>query len=325
MSILKIAAFCAGVWLLAAAVSPSAVAADWPTKPVTILVPFASGGTGDIVARIVGQKLSRELGQSVIVDNRGGGGGTIATAMLARAAPDGYTLMIHHQGLAFNASLYDKLSFNTARDVMPLAYIGATPNVLVVTNSLPVKTVGEFLEYAKSNPGKINYGSGGFGSAGHLPMELLQSASGIKMEHVPYKGSGPALNDLMAGQIQTMLLTIPAVMPFIQADKVRALATSGKGRSPALPNLPTLDEAGVKGFEYEPWYGFFAPTGTPQPVVKKLRTAIEKVLKDPEVVSKFGQQGLEVKVMSGDQFSDIVNKDIVKWGKIIKTLGLKVE
>ncbi|MDB5762888.1 MAG: hypothetical protein JWQ21_1883 [Herminiimonas sp.] len=325
MSTRSIGRFFAALVLLAAVAAQPAAAADWPTRPVTILAPFASGGTVDIVARIVGQKLGRELGQSVIVDNRGGAGGTIATAMLAHAAPDGYTLMVHHQGLAFNASLYDKLSFDTTRDVMPLAYIGATPNVLVVTNNLPVKTVGEFLSYAHSKPGKINYGSGGFGSAGHLPMEVLQSASGIKMEHVPYKGSGPALVDLMSGQIQAMLLTIPAVMPYIQSGRVRAIATSGKRRSPALPKLPTLDEAGVKGFEYEPWYGFFAPAGTPQPVVQKLRAAIEKVLKDPEVVSKLGQQGLEVQTISQEQFSDIVSKDIVKWGKIIKTLGIKID
>lgn len=298
-------------------------AADYPTKPVTVLAPFAAGGTVDIVARIIGQKLSQELGQSFIVDNKGGAGGSIATGMLARAAPDGYTLMVHHVGLAFNASLYDKLPFDTARDVMPLAYIGATPNVLVVTNSLPVSTVPEFLALARKNPGTINYGSGGIGSAGHLPMEVLQGSTGVKLQHVPYKGSGPAITDLISGQIQAMLLTIPAVMPFIQSGRLKAIATSGSKRTPALPQLPTLNEAGVKGFDYAPWYGFFAPAGTPPAVVAQLHTAINKVLSDPEVVKTLGQQGLEVQTMSREQFAGIVTADIAQWSKTIRTLGIK--
>jgi len=298
-----------------------AAAADFPTKPITLLAPFAAGGTVDIVARIVGIRLGRELGQSVIVENRGGAGGTIGAGLLARAAPDGHTLMIMHQGLAFNASLYDKLPYDTVKDIMPLANIGMTPNVLVVTNALPVKTLDEFLNYAKTHP--VNYGSGGNGSAGHLPMEVLQSMTGAKLQHVPYKGSGPALNDLMSGQIQAMLLTIPAVMPHIQTNRVRAIVTSGKKRTPALPTLPTMDEAGAKGFDYSPWYGFFAPAGTPPDVVVKLHTAINKVLSDPEIVSKLGQQGLEIQTMSREQFGNVVTSDLAKWEKIIKKLDIK--
>ncbi|MDO8718180.1 MAG: tripartite tricarboxylate transporter substrate binding protein [Polaromonas sp.] len=307
--------------LAAGLVSPAA-AADFPTRPITLLAPFAAGGTVDIVARIVGLRLGQELGQSVIVENRGGAGGTIGAGMLARAAPDGHTLMITHQGLAFNVALYDKLPYDTVKDIMPLANIGMTPNVLVVTNSLPVKTLDDFLGYAKTKP--VNYGSGGHGSAGHLPMEVLQSMTGAKLQHVPYKGSGPALNDLMSGQIQAMLLTIPAVMPHIQGNRVRAIATSGQKRTPALPNLPTMDEAGIKGFDYSPWYGFFAPAGTPPDVVQKLHTAINKVLTDPEIVSKLGLQGLEVQAMPREQFGQIVTSDIAKWGKIIKKLDIKV-
>lgn len=301
--------------------SMPAAAVEWPTKPITLLAPFAAGGTVDIVARVVGTRLGRELGQSVIVENRGGAGGTIAAGMLTRATPDGHTLMITHQGLAFNVSLYDKLPYDTVKDIMPVANIGMTPNVLVVTNTLPVKTVGEFLSYAKTKP--VNYGSGGYGSAGHLPMEVMQSMTGAKLQHVPYKGSGPAMNDLMSGQIQAMLLTIPAVMPHIQAGRVRALSTSGQKRTPALPALPTLDEAGIKGFDYSPWYGFFAPAGTPPQVIQKLHGAINKVLMDPEIVSKLGEQGLEVQPMSREQFGDIVTSDIAKWGTIIKKLNIK--
>jgi tripartite-type tricarboxylate transporter receptor subunit TctC len=306
-----------------AAAARAVQAAEYPTRPVTVLAPFAAGGTVDIVSRIVCQKLSQELGQSFIVENKGGAGGTIATGMLARAAPDGYTLMVHHQGLAFNASLYDDLPFDTARDVMPLAYIGATPNVLVVTNSMPVSTVAEFLALARKSPGTINYGSGGIGSAGHLAMEVLQASTNVKLQHVPYKGSGPAITDLMAGQIQAMLLTIPAVMPYIQAGKLKAIATSGSRRTPALPQLPTLNEAGVKGFDYAPWYGFFAPAGLPPAVVARLHTAINNVLSDPEVVKTLGQEGLEVQTMSREQFAGIVTADIAQWGKTIRTLGIK--
>ncbi len=296
---------------------------DYPTKPITVLAPFAAGGTVDIVGRLLGQKLSLLLKQPMLIENRGGAGGTIATGMLARAAPDGYTLMLQHIGLAFNASLYDKLPFDTARDIVPLAYVGATPNVLVVTPGLPVHSVADFLAYAKANPDAINYGSGGKGSAGHLPMEVLQSSTGLRFTHVPYKGSGPAINDLMSGQIQAMLLTIPAVLPHIQSGRLRAIATSGLKRTPALPNLPTLDEGGVKGFDYAPWYGYFAPRGTPVAILDKLHATINKALQDAEIASKLGQQGLEVETMSRQQFADIVVRDTAAWGKTIRALGLR--
>ena len=299
----------------------SALAAEWPSRSITLLAPFSAGGTVDIVARVLANRLSRELGQTVIVDNKGGAGGTIGAGILARAVPDGHTLMLTHQGLAFNVSLYDKLPFDTAKDVVPGVCVGTTPNVLVVTNSLPVKTVDEFMAFAKSQP--VNYGSGGHGSAGHLSMEVLHSMTGAKLAHVPYKGSGPALTDLMSGQIQAMLLTIPSVMPLIQTGKVRAIATSALKRTPALPNLPTLDEAGIKGFDYAPWYGFFAPAGTPPAVLQKLHAAVNKVLSDPEIISKLGQQGLDVKTMTREQFAELVTADIAKWGKVIKKLDIK--
>jgi len=296
---------------------------DYPTKPITVLAPFAPGGTVDIVARLLGQRIGTLLKQPMLIENRGGAGGTIATAMLARAVPDGYTLMMHHMGLAFNASLYEKLPFDTARDIVPVAHAGATPNVLVVTPSLPINTVAEFLAYAKARPDAINYGSGGPGSAGHIPMEVLQSATGVRLTHVPYKGSGPAINDLVSGQIQTMLLTIPAVLQQIQAGRLRAIATSGLRRTPALPNVPTLDEAGVKGFNYAPWYGYFAPRGTPAATLNKLHSTINTALQDPDIASKLAVQGLEVEPMSRQQFADIVVRDTAVWGKTIRALGLK--
>src|SRR6202795_2978901 len=229
-------AFAALGCLLAAA---SALAQQYPARPVRMLVPFSAGGTVDIVARLLDAKLSADFGQPFIVENKAGAGGTIAASLLAKSPGDGYTLMLMHQGLAFNASLYPDLPYDTLRDLAPIAYVGATPNALVVTLSLPVKTVQEFLAYARANPGRIAYGSGGIGSAGHLSVELLQSLTGTRLTHVPYKGSGPAITDLISGQIQAMLLTMPAVMPYVKGGKVRAIATSGAHRSPALPELPT--------------------------------------------------------------------------------------
>ncbi len=297
---------------LLAGAARSQPATDYPIRSVTVLAPFAAGGTVDIVARLLVQKIGLEFGQTFIVDNRGGAGGRIATAMLAHAAPDGYTLMVQHMGLAFNAGLYQKLPYDT-RDVLPVAYIGSTPNVLVVTNNLPVKTFGEFVALAKAKPGDINYGSGGSGSAGHVAMEVLQAATGIKLTHVPYKGSGPAMVDLMAGQIQAMLLTIPAVMPYLQSGKLRGLVTSGQARSPALATLPTIAESGIRNFAYEPWYGLFAPRATPPAILDKLHASVNRALHDPEVAATLAQQGLETKPMQREQFATIVANDVVFW------------
>ncbi|HEY6240182.1 MAG TPA: tripartite tricarboxylate transporter substrate binding protein [Burkholderiales bacterium] len=300
-------------------------AQTWPTKPIHLLVPFAAGGSVDIVARLVGAKLGEDLGQPFIVENKGGAGGTIAAAQVAKAPGDGYTLMVMHQGLAFNASLYASLPYDTLQDLVPVAYIGATPNALVVTNSLPVSTPQEFLAYARANPGKLSYGSGGIGSAGHLSIEYLQSLTGIRLTHVPYKGSGPALTDLMSGQIQAMLLTMPAVMPYLKSGKLRAIATSGAKRSPALPALPTLEEAGVNGYEYTPWYGTFAPATLPKTLVARLNQACNKVLAERAIRDQLAQQGLEVQSMTSEQFAAILRADVAKWGKIIRTAGVRAD
>jgi len=308
--------------LLAAA---PAFAQGYPARPVRLLVPFSAGGTVDIVARLLGAKLSADLGQPFVVENKGGAGGTIAAAMLAKSPGDGYTLMLMHQGLAFNASLYSDLPYDTLRDLAPVAYVGATPNALVVTHSLPVNTVQEFLDYARASPGRIAYGSGGIGSAGHLSVELLQSLTGIRLTHVPYKGSGPALADLMSGQIQAMLLTMPAVMPYLKGGKVRAIATSGARRSPALPELPTLAEAGVPGYEYAPWYGMFGPGALAKPLVARLNSAVNASLADAGLREKLAQQGLEVQSMTSEQFAEIVRGDVARWEKIIRELGIRGE
>ncbi len=310
---------------LAALVSAGACAQGFPAKPIKVLVPFAPGGTADIVARLVSAKMSEELGQQLVIENRGGAGGTIATAMAAKSAPDGYTILAAHQGVAFNVTLYTRLPFDTVKDLMPLAMIGPTPNVLVVTNSFAPKSVQEFLAYARDNPGAIAYGSGGVGSAGHLSVELLEGMTRTKLTHVPYKGSGPALADLVSGQIQAMILTLPAAVSYIKSGKVRAIATSGAKRSPAMPDLPTLAEAGVAGYEYAPWYGWFAPAGTPRAIVERLNHAINKVISTPALKEQFSALGLEPDPMTPEKFAEIFAADITRWGGIIRRLGLKAD
>lgn len=295
------------------------------SKTTTIVVPFASSGTVDIVARQLAPDLSKLLGDSVVIDNRGGGGGTIGTTKLATANPDGKTIMFHHMGFVFNPALYDKLPFDTRRDIVPLASIGVTPNVLVVTNALPVKNVSEFLAYVNKHPDKVNFGSGGVGSAGHLAMEMLKDRAHFRATHIPYKGSGPAIVDLISGQIQVMFMTIAAIKPYIDSGQVRAIATSGLVRTPSLPNVPTLDESGLKGFSFEPWYAAFAPAKTPVRTLDLIHKAINETLKDPENQTKLLAQGLEVKPMTRAQFADIVELDLVKWDKLIKKLDIKAD
>jgi tripartite-type tricarboxylate transporter receptor subunit TctC len=314
-----------GVAFFLAAVVSVAAAQPYPTKPVKVLVPFSPGGTSDIVARLVAAKLPDELGQPFVVENRGGAGGTIATAMLAKAPPDGYLVMAGHQGIAFNATLYTKLPYDTLKDLLPVAMIGPTPNLLVTTNSFAPKTVQEVLALAREKPGGITYGSGGVGSAAHLGMELFESLTNTKLTHIPYKGAGPALGDLVAGQIQVMIVTMPAAVGYIKGGKLKAIATSGSRRTPAMPDLPTIAEGGVPGYEYSPWYGWFVPAGTPRPVVDRLNTAINKVISAPALKEQFSSLGLEPEPMTQERFAEIFAADITRWGGIIRALGLKAD
>jgi tripartite-type tricarboxylate transporter receptor subunit TctC len=314
------ATLCAGL----AAPGAAQAADDWPSKPLTLLIPYAPGGTTDIIGRILGDKLGRILGQTVVADNRGGAGGTIAGTMLSRSNSDGYTIMLEHIGFAFNATLYPHLSYEPLKDITPVAYVGQTPNVLVVTNSMPVHNIKEFLDYARAHPGAVNYGSGGVGSAGHLPMAWLQSKENLNLTHIPYKGSGPAITDLISGRIEAMLLTIPAVLPYIRSGQVRPIATSGAQRAASLPDLPTMQEAGIKGFDYEPWYGVFVHAGTPPAVVAKLHDAINKALQDPDTQKKMLEQGLAVDTWTQQKFQQQVRDDTEKWHGIITSLDIKM-
>lgn len=299
-----------------------AKAQSWPDHTITLVIPFAPGGTTDIIGRLIGKKLSEELKVSVVAENKGGAGGNIAANYVAHAPRDGYTIAMDHIGFAFNQSLQKSGAAIPQKEIVPVAFVGSTPNVLVVSNQMPIKTLSEFIAYAKKHPGEINFGSGGVGSAGHLSMELLQSVAGIEMVHVPYKGSGPALVDLVSGRIQAMLMTIPAVMGQIKNNNVRAIATSGTARPEALSDLPTFAQAGVSNFIYQPWYGIFAPRGTPQSILAKLHAAVNKANADPEIKRKLLEQGLVTEEKTQQEFVKIVEGDTRKWGEIISRLDI---
>jgi tripartite-type tricarboxylate transporter receptor subunit TctC len=307
----------------AMAVAPFAsAAAAYPNKTITIIVPFAAGGTTDILARVVGQALGKELGQAVVIDNRAGAGGNVGAQLAARAAPDGYTLFMGTVGThAINQSLYKKLPFDPIKDFAPLTRVAMVPNVLVTNPGKPFKTVTELVAYAKAHPGKVNFGSSGSGSSIHLSGELFKTMAKVDMVHVPYKGSAPAETDLLGGQIDIMFDNMPAAIESIRAGRLRPLAVTTAKRSPELPNVPTIAEAGVPGYEATSWFGMFAPAATPAPIVAQLNTALVKVLADPEVKKKLAQQGAEPVSEKPEQFAAFIASETAKWSKVVKASG----
>ena len=304
----------------------SALAQAYPTKPVTIIVPFAAGGTTDILARIIGQALTAELGQSVVVDNRAGAGGNIGGQAAAKAAPDGHTLFMGTVGThAINASLYKKMPFDPIKDFAPLTRVANVPNLLVANPAQPYKSVKDLIAYAKANPGKVNFGSSGNGSSIHLSGELFKSLAKVDMQHVPYKGSAPAVTDLMGNQIGIMFDNMPSAIQHVRSGSLVPLAVTTAKRSPELPNVPTIAEAGVPGYEATSWFGMFAPAGTPAPVLAKLNAAIVKVLAQPDVKKKINEQGAEVYSETPEQFAAFIQAESVKWGKVVKESGASLD
>ena len=304
----------------------SALAQAYPTKPVTIIVPFAAGGTTDILARIIGQALTAELGQSVVVGNRAGAGGNIGGQAAAKAAPDGHTLFMGTVGThAINASLYKKMPFDPVKDFAPLTRVANVPNLLVANPAQPYKSVKDLIAYAKANPGKVNFGSSGNGSSIHLSGELFKSLAKVDMQHVPYKGSAPAVTDLLGNQIGIMFDNMPSAIQHVRSGKLVPLAVTTAKRSPELPNVPTIAEAGVPGYEATSWFGMLAPAGTPAPVLAKLNAAIVKVLAQPDVKKKINEQGAEVYSETPEQFAAFIQAESVKWGKVVKESGASLD
>ena len=304
----------------------SALAQAYPTKPVTIIVPFAAGGTTDILARIIGQALTAELGQSVVVDNRAGAGGNVGGQAAAKATPDGHTLFMGTVGThAINASLYKKMPFDPVKDFAPLTRVANVPNLLVANPAQPYKSVKDLIAYAKANPGKVNFGSSGNGSSIHLSGELFKSLAKVDMQHVPYKGSAPAVTDLLGNQIGIMFDNMPSAIQHVRSGSLVPLAVTTAKRSPELPNVPTIAEAGVPGYEATSWFGMFAPAGTPAPVLAKLNAAIVKVLAQPDVKKKINEQGAEVYSETPEQFAAFIQAESVKWGKVVKESGASLD
>ncbi|MGV3572388.1 MAG: tripartite tricarboxylate transporter substrate binding protein [Ramlibacter sp.] len=312
----------AGAALLAAAPFAASAQAPYPSKPINLVVPFSAGGTTDILARIVGEALKKELGQPVVIDNRAGAGGNIGGALAAKAAPDGYTLFMGTVGThAINASLYKKMPFDPTKDFAPLTRVAMVPNLLVAHPSRPYKNVKELIAYAKANPGKVNFGSSGSGSSIHLSGELFNALAKVDMIHIPYKGSAPAVTDLVGGQIDLMFDNMPSAIQHVRSGRLRPLAVTTAKRSPELPDVPTIAEAGVPGYEATSWFGMFTTAGTPAPVVARLNAALVKVLADPEVKKKFAEQGAEAIGEKPEQFAEFIRKESAKWSQVVKASG----
>lgn len=311
------------IFALAVAAAQPILAQPYPSKAIRFIVPFAPGGTNDIVARIVGAKLGEAWNQPVVIDNRGGAGGVIGTDLAAKSAADGYTLLMANVNLATNPSLVRKLPYDTRKDLSPVSLIATSPTVLAVSTAFPAKSVAQLITYAKSNPGKLNYSTSGKGSTTHIAMELLVSMTGIKMVPVHYKGGGPAMIDLIAGRVSPGFTTILSVIPHLKAGRLRALAVSTKTRSPALPDVPTVAESGLPGYEFTGWWGMVVPAHTPRPVISKINMELGKILADSTVRDNLIKQGATPEHTSPGQFGAYIASEISKWSSVIKQAGIQ--
>jgi tripartite-type tricarboxylate transporter receptor subunit TctC len=309
-----------------AAVATGALAQPYPSKPVKLVAPSTPGDAPDVIARLVADKLSTALGQQVVVENRPGAGGVVGSDYVAKAAPDGYTLIMGNAGShGINAAVYAKLPYDIQRDFAPVSQVAVAPNVMVINPSLPASTVAEFIAYAKANPGKLSYASGGNGSSAHMSMELFKSMSGIDIQHVPYKGSSPALTDVVSGQVVAFIGNMPPTVPLIKAGKLRALAVTTKSRSALMPELPTIAEAGLPGFETVAWFGVLAPAGTPPEIVNRLSAEIAKIAKSPEIRERLVAMGAEPVGSTPEEFKAVIDRDIAKWKPLAQKVNIKID
>ena len=310
--------------LIAATVLALPAAAQYPTRTVTLVVPFAPGGSSELLSRVVANELSHTLGQQVVVDNRPGAAGNIAMEAVARATPDGHTLILGHIGtLAVNPAMFRKLPYDPVRDFAPVSLIGHVPNVVAVSPGVQAKNLQEFIALARARPGSLNYGSAGNGSAGHLAMEYLKQAAGIDLVHVPYKGTGPMVTDLLAGQTQATFTGVPALSQFIRQGKLRALAVGSARRLASLPDVPTVAESGLKGFETSQWYGLLAPAKTPDAVVRKLSTEVARGLKSRDATERLAADGTQIVGSTPEEFAALIQVEMKRWGEVVRGAGIK--
>lgn len=303
-----------------------AQAQSFPNRPITLVIPFAPGGSTSIVGRVIADKMSQLLGQGIVVDNRAGAGGTFGTKLVARSDPDGYTILLGYTGtLAIGPSLYKNAGYDPRKDFAPIGMIGNAPNSLVVHPSFPVATVAELIDFAKEHPGKVNFGSAGAGTVSHITGEYFARAAGIKLQHIPYKGTGPALTDLLGGHIPMAFAPIPAAHANVSAGLLRALAVTSSTRSSLLPQVPTMAEAGVPGFDASLYYGLVAPAGTPRPVIERLNEALQAALASDEVKKQLGLDGTEITPGTPEDYADFIDKDEKKWAELVKASGVEQE
>jgi tripartite-type tricarboxylate transporter receptor subunit TctC len=305
-------------------IAPLAIAQNYPTKPIRLIVPFPAAGTTDIVGRIMAEYTGKLLGQQIVVDNRPGAGGNLGTELALRAPADGHTLLLCTIGTcAINASIYPNLNFDMTRDFAPVILVGGVSNVLAVSNEVKARDVKELVALAQASPGKLVYGSSGYGSSPHLSAELFKSMAGVEIVHVPYKGSAPAILDLRGGKIQMFFDNAPSILPQVKGGAVRAIATTGPKRTRALPDVPTMEEQGFKGFVISPWWGVLAPAKTPPAVVARLNQAMNQVLANPEVIKRFQDADLEVWGGTSEKLGAMIKSETARWGKLVRERGIK--
>ena len=320
-----------GSWLLAilgvaVAAPPLAVAQSWPTKTIRIVAPSTPGDAPDVIARLIAEKLSPVLGQQVVVENKPGAGGVVGSEAVARAAPDGYMLIMGNAGShGINAAVYSKLPYDIQRDFAPVSLVAIAPNIVVINPAVPATSLVEFIAYAKSQPGKLSYASGGNGSSAHMSMELFKSMAGVDIQHVPYKGSTPALTDLIGGQVAIFIGNMPPTVPHVKAGKLRALAVTTKARSALMPELPTMTEAGLPGYETVAWFGVLAPAGTPPDIVNRLSVEIGKIARSPEMRDRLVAMGAEPVGGTPEEFKTVIDRDIAKWKALAQKVGIKID
>ena len=318
-------------WLLAilgvaVAAAPLAVAQSWPTKAIRIVAPSTPGDAPDVIARLIAEKLSPVLGQQVVVENKPGAGGVVGSEAVARAAPDGYMLIMGNAGShGINAAVYSKLPYDIQRDFAPVSLVAIAPNIVVINPAVPATSLVEFIAYAKSQPGKLSYASGGNGSSAHMSMELFKSMAGVDIQHVPYKGSTPALTDLIGGQVAIFIGNMPPTVPHVKAGKLRALAVTTKARSALMPELPTMTEAGLPGYETVAWFGVLAPAGTPPDIVNRLSMEIGKIVRSPEMRDRLVAMGAEPVGGTPEEFKTVIDRDIAKWKALAQKVGIKID
>jgi tripartite-type tricarboxylate transporter receptor subunit TctC len=318
----------AGFAAAAVALAPQfAAAQNYPEKPIRFIVPYAAGGTTDLLSRAIAQKLSEAVGQAVIPDNRPGAGGNLGAEIVAKSPPDGYTmLMAPVSPMAINVTLYgNKMTFDPEKDFAPVTLVAKVPLVLVVHPSVPVKTLTELIALAKAKPGQLNYGSAGNGSSNHLVGEMFKTAAGIDLVHIPYRGGGPGMMALVAGQIDMLVGQVPTVTPMVNAGRLRAIAVSGSKRSPALPEVPTMSESGLPGFDATAWYSIVVPAGTPKPIISRLHAELVKILKSPDIRDRLISEGADVETSTPEELADFIRAEIPKWAKAVKDSGSKLD